>query len=419
MEARLASIQTGFGPASAARIHFLNLEHIKEKLGARWSRLGERVEFVARGVIALHLDRSEFYEQCSELDFLIVFPTLDRAAGALKCLAIARDISRRLFGEDDGVWFEIGTAVTNLAGMPTPLTWECVQAALSQPSAVIAAEVPTAAHAPACPEELPDPLDGLTVEFEPLWDTERQKFPIRIVRPVFKSVDALMLFRAERTAAIDEGEILERLDLALQARLVKSLDGYATLEAPALLSIPVHYQTLAKPIRRRRYVAGLSRIPEAVRKRLIVTIRDLPSGVLSMRLAEIMGPLAGWCLNVTVSVTLGFRDFAVIKSNRIAIVGCDLEANSDSDQAVVNAIPLFANGLKRAGLVGYLANVESLIVAGSARLTFRYVSGPAVAERQATLSPTVRLVDAREVASIPFSQGDNAPTSVRLPWAVL
>lgn len=228
-----------------------------------------------------------------------------------------------------------------------------------------------------------DCFSDLSIVFVPVWDTERQKFPIRMGQTRFTRVDPWPLAEA--------GEALEGLDFGTLYAFAGSLAGYETLERPALVSLPIHFETLAQPQPRLRYALQLAALPAHVRQRLVVEIIELPKETHGMQLAACQEPLAGRCLNTSASVPLSFRDFDLLKRNHFLIVGTDLGNTDQRAPGIYEAVKAFAIAAQRAGIVPALTGLKEPRLARHASDYFRYIAGPAVADAQATLSPRVDL----------------------------
>ncbi len=225
------------------------------------------------------------------------------------------------------------------------------------------------------------------IQFWPVWDTQRRQFPIHVVLPFLCDGSPFSAVLNGDSSSNAEDEYLEQVDLTSVRRLAERLEGYETLPPPALLALPVHHQTLAKSTRRYRLAQAIGGLPKRVRERLIVAIHGLPNGIMGMRLAEMLSPLRGRCVNTSITVNTNFRAFDILRQNRIVILEVVVR-DGIRDEFQLASLKRFANQAQHAGLVMAAANVEGEALRSWALADCRYVSGPAIADPLDRLGPT-------------------------------
>jgi len=86
---------------STAKLHILQLEPIKEKLGDRWSRLSDLVHKLFEKTLKHAQGQGDHFIQSGELSYIVTFRELAPEEAGLVCEAVAREVCKLLFG--DGV----------------------------------------------------------------------------------------------------------------------------------------------------------------------------------------------------------------------------------------------------------------------------------------------------------------------------
>ncbi len=89
------------GVVSAGKIHMLGLEAIKVRLGAKWDRMSDLVHRYFEAAIRREMAPGDTFAHTNELSYIVLFRGTTLAETQLKCAVIAKDVCKRLFGEDD------------------------------------------------------------------------------------------------------------------------------------------------------------------------------------------------------------------------------------------------------------------------------------------------------------------------------
>jgi hypothetical protein len=99
--------ETGWGdvcpPAaqvSAAKLHVLQLEPIKQRLGPRWERLSTLVHKLFEQTLKRTQAPGDNFIATGELSYIVTFHALSPEEAGLACAAVAKDVCEHLFGDD-------------------------------------------------------------------------------------------------------------------------------------------------------------------------------------------------------------------------------------------------------------------------------------------------------------------------------
>ncbi|WP_082914679.1 hypothetical protein [Paramagnetospirillum marisnigri] len=80
------------------KLHVISLVEFREAVGAKWSRLSEKVMLIAEGVINHHIGPGNVYGRRGQDFFVLLFRTVPAAEGRRRAVLIAQDLGTRLVG---------------------------------------------------------------------------------------------------------------------------------------------------------------------------------------------------------------------------------------------------------------------------------------------------------------------------------
>jgi hypothetical protein len=86
---------------SAAKLHVLNLEPIKTRIGARWPRLSDLVHKLFEKALRRTQSPRDHFVLVAELSYVATFHGLSPEEAGLACTAVAREVCEMLFGQDN------------------------------------------------------------------------------------------------------------------------------------------------------------------------------------------------------------------------------------------------------------------------------------------------------------------------------
>lgn len=332
-------------PVSAAKLHLLNLDPIRDRLGARWPRLSALVHKLFENALREAQGPNDRFLSTGELSYLVTFENLSQEAATLACASIAKKVCELLFGADDGemlVRSLVGTVQGPIHELTLPVA-EKLSGLLEQ----VGTETITSSSAAARPEPLGDlsfpPLGGwlssatmrakrfgLVPAFLPIWDLQRD---------ISQSMSTVYLGRDGAVAAnlawlLRGANPAELADLEI-AMLMASADYVQQFERAGqicAMTATVSYQTLSHPSLRVRYLDTLKRFRQSGSCPLLIRVEYIPAGIVPGRLAELVAMLAA----TQARVVLHFDDLLGLPRPgfRLGItgLGADLPASCPDDR---------------------------------------------------------------------------------------
>jgi hypothetical protein len=355
----------------AGRVSILGLDKVKARFGTQWQRLAGRAARIARNTIERHLGPGDIFTEFLETNYVIVFANLDEPAARVKCLLIADEVMKALLGEDGGDLITVDVDVLGLdrfgfAG----------KSAAEAP--VDNLEFETEAPPPPARRDI---MDRVRFTFRPMWDKTHDVLSTYLCVPVV----SLSGTDHERDVELEIGhepEAIARIDQALQAHVLRELARIEQDGDKLLITLCVHYETLAVSAQRRRFqqahADGLS--PQGARL-LVIEIVGVPEGVPQSRVVQLVSPLKPMCRAMVARLKIEATDFNALRGTGVSAVGCSLSGVTLSELTIMQHMNRFNREAEKASLASYIYGVRSVSLAAAAiGAGFRYLAGTGVAK---------------------------------------
>jgi hypothetical protein len=363
--------------ASAGSLHMMGLESLRARLGARWPRVADRVHMLAERLLNQMLAPRDAWFRYGEEGYIVVFAQLGRAQAGLVCAKLVEQLQRLLLGDVDTAAVRVHSAVHEVGG---ELLFQGsslqemlgVAAALAAGSAVpdpaAAEEANPWAHV--APQELP-----VEVVYRPIWDTRKEVLSIYLARAMRPRRGRLPLWGYD--CAADPQDMQQILGLDLEV-LRQTMEVYGELyrnQFRCFLSVPVHFETLAGPNRRREYLAALQAIPKELVAFLAFHIVGLPRGVPASRATEIVNFLKQFSRVVIVIVEAGSQDLPTLAAAGVYITTILLPPGASPKRWGPELSRFAQEGLRLRLRVGLEGVDTSLMASYADGAGFHYMAG--------------------------------------------
>ncbi len=384
-ESRLALLlsQSTSGAFQAGRISIVGAERAQERFGTSWERLASRADRIARNAIERYLLPGDIYTVWRDMSYLIVFASLEPDRARMKCLLIADEVMKSLFGDE-------GSDVISVAGAVAPLVGGSGDAATlldklfatasdeaGSPSEDEVKLVPASARKSAS--------EKFQFGYRPMWDTTLSVLSAYLCVPMLPGTDATAAFVDAGLAVGSDPEALAQLDFALQERVLADLSVMHSEHCRVLIVLCVHFETLAAAAQRRRYVEALARsVTAEAAKLLVIEIVDVPDGVHRHPTSSISRRRSGRIAVAVVSARLRVECATLnggFSGARIHAVGCDIGVSQAPELTIMQQLARFSRAAEKAGLASFVHGLRSVSLSGAAvGAGFRYIDGEGVAK---------------------------------------
>ncbi|SCA56002.1 hypothetical protein MTBPR1_150049 [Candidatus Terasakiella magnetica] len=365
--------------ASKGRVFILDLSPVQDQLKERWERLKGQVYATAKDVIDHRIRPDDVYCQWDEKNYLIAFGALDEARARIKINLIAQEITQRLLGSPDpqnAITVTMATADEN-----GHFFWQKD----TDPSKLVEEE-----ENPLAPIKQEDTrntqaLVHQDVEFifRPLWFVKNKIISSYFCIPVRPQGSGRFLSSYNVLSDHLNPVAVEALDLLTMKRIFVEASKLDEIKNPALLTVPIHFESIASTGRRSILLKQCQKNLAPHRGRIVVELTHLPDGIPQSRLQDLIQALKPFSRAVMARFDSMHRDFAGYKHVGLHAVGVDLYDDRRSEVKIMNDMELFAASAAKHGLHTYVHGVRSISLTTAAICSgIDYVDGYAITDVQ-------------------------------------
>ncbi|WP_135079577.1 hypothetical protein [Terasakiella sp. SH-1] len=364
---------------SKGRVFVLELAPVAEHVGERWDRLREQIYATTEDVIKHRLHDDDVYCRWDEKKYLIAFGMLDQARARIKINLIAQEITQRLLGSPDPK--KAITVTMASADENGRFFWQ--QGA--DPSQLIVEDDEEAAPIRASQDVRTHALVKEDVDFifRPLWFVKNKIISSYFCIPVRPQGPGRFLSSYNVLDDHLDPAALEALDLMTMKRIHREALKLEKMKNPALLTVPVHFESLASTGRRSILLEQCKRNLAPHQGRIVIELTHLPDGIPQSRLQDLIQALKPFSRAVMARFDSMHRDFSGFKHIGLHAVGVDLYDDRRSELNIMNDMEQFAASAAKFGLHTYMHGVRSISLTTAAICAgIDYVDGYAITDVQ-------------------------------------
>lgn len=304
----------------AAKLHVLNLEPIKTRLGEKWSKLSGLVHKLFERALRNVQGPSDHFVRIDEMSYVVTFNGLSLEAAGLACASIAKEVCEHLFGaevEDIAVRGLValvpksslsdiaGGAIADLlerrggeiivrghGGSESPMaTHEDIQMRISVRDSAPERWI---LHA----EEL-FARTGTGIALFPIWDLKSRKSASVHMAAISPWAEKVPCPIRKLFQHAPESFYVEHEAALLRAAAAYALKVHRAQKVCAV-SVGVSYETLSGLHTRIAYIGALKSITATHSCPILLRIEQVPKGTPHVRLAEIINMLTAPNIKATV-----------------------------------------------------------------------------------------------------------------------
>ncbi|TWB44374.1 hypothetical protein [Nitrospirillum pindoramense] len=312
--------------ACAGSLHMVGLESLHARLGERWPLVSDRVHMLAERLLGQMLNPKDAWFRFGEEAYIVVFAQLGRTEAGLICAKLVEQLQRLLLGDVDTATVRVHSAVQEVGGellfhsnsLRDMLMGAALQAPPSQGPGAGADKANNPWQGFDAPAEEP-----VEIVYRPIWDVRKEVLSIYQVRAKRPRRGRQPLWGYDCAADPHEPQQILTLDLTV---LRQTMEVYGELyrnQFRCFLSVPVHFETLAGPTRRREYLAALQAIPKELAAFLTFQVYGLPHGVPVGRATEIVTLLRQFS-RVVIATVDDLHDLAALAAAGVYIASIQL-----------------------------------------------------------------------------------------------
>lgn len=260
---------------AAGRVHMVNLDTLRERLGDDWPALSERVHTAADRIIKRHLTDRDVHFRSGDDEYIIVFAVSDKDAARLLCGKITEDIYRLFLGDVNLKDVKISTAVGTFNGQ---MVYQ--HASIGEILHFINSESKGGGRPVSLGDENGENInagdttredssradehrrlhlahyevDRVKNMYRPVWDVERQVITTYMCTPIREFPDGSAVEGAAALDVFSDPQRLAEINTTALIEAVETLDELFRNKFRLMVSVPVCFETLATRRTRQDYI---------------------------------------------------------------------------------------------------------------------------------------------------------------------
>lgn len=352
-------------PTQAGSIHLLGLESLHERLGTHWPQLAERVHLLTQKLLSQHLSPQDAWFRHGEEAYVVVFAQLGAEQARLICAKVVEELQVLLLGSADTASITVHSAMHQLGSdmvlVPANLK-QMLDGAVTSPAAEPAPATPMpapAAHNRGFHYTAVESLGPPEVRYRPVWDVTQQILSLYMARCCRSRPGRSPLWGYDCL----DGSATPTAILALDMRVAREAVGTA-LELydnrfRFILSLPIHFESLAATQRRQELITVLREIPKHLSPFVAYHLYGVPKGAPAGRLAELVSTLRPLGRTVMIEVEQANADLSAIGGSGARVVNLTLPPSAAADRWRQD-ITRFAANATRLQLLSAVEGVRDL-----------------------------------------------------------
>lgn len=350
-------------PTQAGSIHLVGLESLHERLGAHWPQLAGRVHQLTQKLLSHHLSPQDAWFRHGEEAYVVVFAQLGAEQARLICAKVVEELQVLLLGSADTASITVHSAIHEMGSdmvlVPTNLKQMLDDAAVRPTPAPADAAAPPAGHHRGF-HHAPTPIAGASeVRYRPVWDVAQQILSLYMARCCRNRAGRSPLWGYECLDGTPSPAAILALDLRVAREAVETALELYDNRFRFILSLPVHFESLAATQRRQELIAVLREIPKHLIPFVAYHLYGVPQGAPAGRLAELVSTLRPLGRTVMIEVEQANADLSAIGGSGARVVNLTLPPGATADRWRQD-IARFATNASRHQLLSAVEGVRDL-----------------------------------------------------------
>jgi EAL domain-containing protein (putative c-di-GMP-specific phosphodiesterase class I) len=350
-------------------LQVIYLDEVWQQAHTRSSSAKVRVMDLAEKIIKRRLSSTDVYSWNDSNGFIILFGALSEEKARFKARAISQEIHTVLVGETEDshrFWVESTVARVDELTADDAETIERINRAISEKG--------TEAN-----ESTPDVealLGKIRLNYRPILNMRSQMITVFAAHPSRVTSNGAMLTGAAAYPKGRAGQFVSEMDLLIMRQAIEEIKKLIATQAKCVVMVPIHYDSLTGKSQH-RILDFLRKLPEHVRRYLVVEVIARPKGTPSSCLVQVISNLRNLTRTVALRASLGNEKLEHLRFVGCRIVGIDLQdASSNSfDAASSRHIERFAKSSKIYHFSSYILGINSPDLFGRAKSAgFDYIN---------------------------------------------
>ena len=277
------------GKIVAGRFLLLGLEKIKEKLGDKFDSHMNKIQNTMQGVVDKNLGPGDVYKALDDGDIMISFPNLTEQEASYKLEIMEKEIWVKILGDDEyqeelvlkSQVFEVEIDEKEYANAPDP--WSLIQNKINSAAAAAQRRVNSL---------IEDILERAKISFAKVQNPKGNILPLSIATydtfglQKLKSINQVVDISDQRCLIVEGGYIGQTVEYMIA--------GLADIGAETII-MKLSFQLCIHKAEFENTLTILGELTPQARKRLIISIVDVPKRLHLALLSDLMGRLRPFC----------------------------------------------------------------------------------------------------------------------------
>ncbi|NQV55641.1 MAG: hypothetical protein HQ503_07260 [Rhodospirillales bacterium] len=413
---KLKIIYNHRGSKFTESIHVIKISDVKSHFGDKWPKVSEKVHAVLTTAIKRHVSDRDVYTRTSDTEFLILFFSLKKEMGQLRCALIAREAATKIFGDGNAV-DRIGVrSISSKGDRPSsvedvPIAEILSQAISEEDKFASVHQIPVGPaneenenaavvsppdalqeilsvdsdenrqESPLSFSELPKTsidtdFDDLHFIYRPIWSIEKKIVSDYLCLPARIGLNGHLDLGGNALLSRDQSIERSQFDSLPLRRIGDDLKAMVNKSMDARMKIPLHLSTLVRSKERAIFLESIQEIPQNYWQNIDFEVIGISDDTPQFQLAEAISCLTPFCHNIHVRMRIENTNFDKFQGLNVQAFGVDFNTIELTESelrkrifvftksAARNNIKLFAHGANSVSLV------SSLVASG-----FSYTDG--------------------------------------------
>lgn len=368
----------------AGTLHMLGFEDVKAKAGAEWPAIRDEIGRIIDETIERHLTELDLYLRIGDEKIVLLFGSSLKYEAEAQARAIGIDLEN-LFSTVIPGGVEINVTATTAAlnlSLEQAIDFSALVKSVDQANQV--ADQARAASAAAITSVA---RDRGRLLYWPVLNLAKKRVSAYAAELILTE-DELAKRATEKDGALDSE--LDRVLLEKVSQDAAELTGKRGHKAIVIL--PIHFETLANRQHRQTYFNALQAVQAGGRRRIILHVADLPTGVPQTRLHQVLSPMAGLILGFALRVLSQFKDFDRLAGSKVPILALNRADFPKFDSTHAQSVTDLVARSNERGCRVYFGGIEDVAVGKAARKTgVAYLGGQAIVPSVSRFGPSYKI----------------------------
>ena len=390
---RLRAIVNGQTTFSTGCFHLIGLSAVRQKLASRWAVAELRIQQLVERLLKQHLGPEDVWFRHGSDVYVVVFARMNKLEAQLFCGKIMQELHRLLLGDDDAASVVVETVVLEADGTlkveshSLPSLLSTALGTFQEADGAAAAGRAALAAADASRQRAPKHLgwnfedvecEPIAFRYRPVWDARHEVVSTYHCRPMRRHPSGTVLWGYDVLRDASDPEAIVDLDVEILSHSVSMLHELVANKFRLMVTVPVHFETMAVLGRRRQYLQLLRMVPRPLAGLLAIALKDLPVGIPASRLIEFVNVLKPHCRAVLARADLETADMAAFAAAGVRAVGVGLPHAPGEAQRHRYELARFCAAAHKLHMLTYLDEADAGFAATEQGAAFDFLMGDAV-----------------------------------------